>query len=174
MYYEDKQGEQSILTILCWKSTHKCICPVKFMLFSEHEDNCFPLSFLLSSTYSTTMNGKTAKEIAKVISTTVNLPKTNFPLRANLKDRNKKYLDSCSTGMSRSSILFGVVSNDHIAIICIDVYRWQYETRVQKGAKVFTLHDGPPYANGDLHMGHFLNKVFTVSFSRSVGLQGFH
>ncbi|KAK8814328.1 hypothetical protein WA158_008190 [Blastocystis sp. Blastoise] len=83
------------------------------------------------------MNVKTAKDIAKIISTTVNLPKTNFPLRANAALRDKQYIPRCTT----------------------ELYKWQYENRLQKGVEVFTLHDGPPYANGDLHMGHFMNRV---------------
>ena len=34
-----------------------------------------------------------------------------------------------------------------------------YETRDRAEATPFTLHDGPPYANGDLHIGHALNKI---------------
>lgn len=37
------------------------------------------------------------------------------------------------------------------------LYSWQKEH--QKNAKTFILHDGPPYANGDLHVGHAINKV---------------
>lgn len=37
-----------------------------------------------------------------------------------------------------------------------DLYSWQ---RARKAKKEFCLHDGPPYANGDPHVGHALNKV---------------
>ena len=38
-----------------------------------------------------------------------------------------------------------------------DFYKWQSERETAK--KTFVLHDGPPYANGDLHVGHALNKI---------------
>ena len=38
-----------------------------------------------------------------------------------------------------------------------DLYEWQLQNRT--GRPLFTLHDGPPYANGDIHMGHMVNKV---------------
>ena len=67
---------------------------------------------------------------------TLNLPKTDFPMRGNLPIREPEILNE-----------------------------WEetqlYET-VQKsraGAPRFVLHDGPPYANGDIHLGHALNKV---------------
>ena len=39
--------------------------------------------------------------------------------------------------------------------------RGVYQTirKARKGARKFILHDGPPYANGDIHMGHALNKI---------------
>ncbi len=69
---------------------------------------------------------------------TLNLPKTDFPMRGELPKREP------------------------------DRVRWwaehrTYLKRLEKnradGGKPFVLHDGPPYANGDLHMGHFLNRV---------------
>lgn len=39
-----------------------------------------------------------------------------------------------------------------------DLYSWQRE---RKAKKEFCLHDGPPYANGDPHVGHALNKVIS-------------
>ena len=50
-----------------------------------------------------------------------------------------------------------------------DLYSWQ---RVNRTARLFTLHDGPPYANGDLHIGHALNKILkdiTCRFQLSQG-----
>ncbi|CAL1708916.1 unnamed protein product [Somion occarium] len=44
-----------------------------------------------------------------------------------------------------------------------DLYRWQWENA--KGP-LFVLHDGPPYANGDLHIGHALNKIFKDIINR--------
>ncbi|HZK43241.1 MAG TPA: isoleucine--tRNA ligase [Syntrophomonadaceae bacterium] len=67
---------------------------------------------------------------------TLNLPKTDFPMRANLPKREpdiqKKWEE-------------------------IDIYRQVQEKNV--GKPKFILHDGPPYANGDIHLGHTLNKV---------------
>lgn len=39
----------------------------------------------------------------------------------------------------------------------VELYKWQ--EKEFKNKESFILHDGPPYANGSLHMGHFLNKV---------------
>lgn len=67
---------------------------------------------------------------------TLNLPETEFPMRGNLPEREPAMLDA-----------------------------WQaekiYEKRLQKnnGKTPFVLHDGPPYANGNIHIGHALNKV---------------
>jgi isoleucyl-tRNA synthetase len=64
-------------------------------------------------------------------SSTLHLPKTAFPARPPLPS---PYLESCTD----------------------DLYAWQSaEVRREK----FVLHDGPPYANGDLHLGHALNKI---------------
>lgn len=67
---------------------------------------------------------------------TLNLPKTDFPMKANLPKREPEILKWWEE---------------------IDIY-----TEVQrknKGRKKYVLHDGPPYANGHLHVGHVLNKV---------------
>jgi len=67
---------------------------------------------------------------------TLLLPKTDFPMRGNLPQnepkRYKKWFDE-------------------------KIYDQMKEKR--KGAELFTLHDGPPYANGDIHIGHALNKI---------------
>ena len=67
---------------------------------------------------------------------TLLLPKTDFPMRGNLPQnepkRYKKWFDE-------------------------GIYDQMKEKR--KGAELFTLHDGPPYANGDIHIGHALNKI---------------
>lgn len=67
---------------------------------------------------------------------TLNLPKTDFPMRANLPGKEPEILQFWEE---------------------IDIYK-----EVQKkneGRPKFVLHDGPPYANGDIHLGHTLNKV---------------
>jgi isoleucyl-tRNA synthetase len=82
--------------------------------------------------------------------TTLNLPKTDFPMKANLKD------------METRTIL-----------------RWKeqgtYE-QIQKrntGRTAFILHDGPPYANGHIHIGHALNKILKDIIVKYKSMQGF-
>ncbi|KAL9618227.1 MAG: hypothetical protein Q9160_007061 [Pyrenula sp. 1 TL-2023] len=65
-------------------------------------------------------------------STTIRLPKSNFPVRPLIRDR-PNLLQRCTD----------------------DYYEWQ-RTATQTP---FILHDGPPYANGSLHIGHALNKI---------------
>ncbi len=67
---------------------------------------------------------------------TLNLPKTDFPMRAKLPKREPEFLNFWEE---------------------IDIYEKVREKR--KGAPMFVLHDGPPYANGAIHTGHVLNKV---------------
>ena len=43
-----------------------------------------------------------------------------------------------------------------------------------EGRPLFILHDGPPYANGDIHMGHALNKVLKDFIVRFKSMNGFH
>lgn len=45
-----------------------------------------------------------------------------------------------------------------------DLYAWQSSARA--AGRAFTLHDGPPYANGELHIGHALNKILKDIFNR--------
>ena len=67
---------------------------------------------------------------------TLNLPKTNFAMKANLANREQAML------------------NDWEAA---DIY--EQIRKARKGAEKFILHDGPPYANGNIHIGHAVNKV---------------
>ncbi|THV04716.1 isoleucyl-tRNA synthetase [Dendrothele bispora CBS 962.96] len=78
---------------------------------------------------------------SKTFSKTLLLPKTSFPLWSE---------------PSKSEVPFR-------ARTCEDLYRWQRENT--DGA-VFVLHDGPPYANGNLHMGHALNKILKDIINR--------
>ena len=78
---------------------------------------------------------------------TLNLPKSAFPPRAALPTDRARHLKRCTD----------------------DLYAWQ---RANRKGGVFTLHDGPPYANGDLHIGHALNKILkdiTCRFQLSQG-----
>ncbi len=80
---------------------------------------------------------------------TLNLPKTDFPMRAGLPKREPDWLARWEK---------------------IGVY---YRLREKEGRKVFTLHDGPPYANGNLHIGHALNKTIKDIIVRSHQMMGF-
>ncbi len=79
---------------------------------------------------------------------TLNLPKTNFPMRAGLPQREPEWLARWER---------------------IGIYQ---KLREKKGRKPFTLHDGPPYANGHLHIGHALNKVLKDMVVRSQQMMG--
>ena len=79
---------------------------------------------------------------------TLNLPQTDFPMRAGLPKREPEWLA-----------------------------RWErlgvYDRlREKEGRKPFTLHDGPPYANGHLHIGHALNKILKDMVVRSQQMMG--
>ena len=78
------------------------------------------------------------------------VPKTKFPLRTNY---------SASDSAIRESAKFQ------------ELYKWQLENR--EGSKTFVLHDGPPYANGEPHMGHALNKILKDIVNRYKLLRGY-
>jgi len=81
---------------------------------------------------------------------TLNLPDTSFPMKADLAKREPEMLK-----------------------------RWQEKDLYQamraarKGAKKFVLHDGPPYANGDIHIGHSVNKILKDIIVKSKVLGGY-
>nr|VVV04998.1 Isoleucine--tRNA ligase [Aliivibrio wodanis] len=81
---------------------------------------------------------------------TLNLPETGFPMRGNLANREpvmlKRWYDEDLYGEIR---------------------------KAKKGKKSFVLHDGPPYANGDIHIGHALNKILKDIIIKSKTLSGF-
>ncbi|KAA6452938.1 isoleucine--tRNA ligase [Bacillus swezeyi] len=82
---------------------------------------------------------------------TLLMPKTDFPMRGNLPNREPEIQGKWED---------------------MDIYRL-----VQKrteGRPMFVLHDGPPYANGDIHMGHALNKVLKDFIVRSRSMSGYH
>jgi len=81
--------------------------------------------------------------------TTVFLPKTDFPMRAGLPKREPLLLDRWNR---------------------MDLFRKQRE--VSEGKPQFVLHDGPPYANGHLHIGHALNKILKDVINRSQQMLG--
>src|SRR5215217_6036827 len=81
---------------------------------------------------------------------TVFLPKTDFPMKAGLAAKEPAILARwAETGL----------------------YKQLRETRA--GRTRFILHDGPPYANGDIHMGHAMNKILKDIVVRSASLRGF-
>ncbi len=81
---------------------------------------------------------------------TLNLPSTDFPMKGNLSQREPEQLQA-----------------------------WQQKTLYRKireafqGRPTFILHDGPPYANGEIHIGHAVNKVLKDIIVKSKGLSGF-
>lgn len=81
----------------------------------------------------------------------VNLPKTDFPMRANLPQREPETLKYWEE---------------------LDLYN-ELKKR-NKGKTPFILHDGPPYANGDIHMGHALNKILKDIIIKYKNMQGFY
>jgi isoleucyl-tRNA synthetase len=70
---------------------------------------------------------------------TVNLPKTDFPMKANLAQREPEI----QRAWEADRLFERIVATN----------------AARPGAKRFVLHDGPPYANGDIHIGHALNKI---------------
>ncbi len=82
---------------------------------------------------------------------TLNLPRTEFPMRAGLPKREPEWLDRWQQ---------------------IGVYDALREKAKQGGRTPFTLHDGPPYANGHLHIGHALNKILKDMVVRSQQMMG--
>ncbi|MCL4813637.1 MAG: isoleucine--tRNA ligase [Vicinamibacteraceae bacterium] len=81
---------------------------------------------------------------------TVNLPRTGFPMKANLQTTEPEAIARWKAA---------------------DLYRQLRATRA--GRPRFVLHDGPPYANGRIHMGHALNKVLKDFVVRSRSMMGF-
>ncbi|KAJ2698105.1 isoleucine-tRNA ligase [Coemansia sp. IMI 209128] len=78
---------------------------------------------------------------------TLRLPKTGFPLRADAARRERQFRERCTDTL----------------------YKWQLESNT---GPQFILHDGPPYANGELHVGHFMNKVLKDIVNRYQVMQG--
>ena len=81
---------------------------------------------------------------------TLNLPNTDFPMKANLSQREPEILNNWKDN---------------------NLYQKIRENR--SGSKKFILHDGPPYANGDIHIGHAVNKILKDIIIKSKGFCGF-
>ena len=89
--------------------------------------------------------------MSKDYNATINLPKTDFPMRAGLPKREPEMLR-----------------------------RWEEEDiynemlKKNEGKPLFSLHDGPPFSNGDIHMGHALNKALKDFITRSYAMRGYY
>ena len=88
--------------------------------------------------------------MAKDYNETLNLPKTDFPMRAGLPAREPEMLARWNE---------------------MDVYGELLKKN--EGKPRFSLHDGPPFSNGDLHMGHALNKALKDFIVRSYAMRGY-
>jgi isoleucyl-tRNA synthetase len=82
---------------------------------------------------------------------TLNLPRTDFPMKANLAQREPATVERWKAG---------------------GLYRKLLERN--RGKPPFVLHDGPPYANGNIHIGHALNKILKDVIVKSRAMMGFY
>lgn len=82
---------------------------------------------------------------------TLLMPKTDFPMRGNLPNKEPK--------------MQAEWEQDHL---------YQKVQERTKDQPLYVLHDGPPYANGDIHMGHALNKVLKDFIVKYKSMSGFH
>lgn len=82
---------------------------------------------------------------------TLNLPKTDFPMRASLPENEPKIKER---------------------VFDKDLYK--KILKKNEGHTPFVLHDGPPYANGEIHIGHALNKILKDTIVRYKNLQGYY
>ena len=90
-------------------------------------------------------------EEKKGYKSTLNLPRTQFPMRADLAKREPELMKRWEGE---------------------DIYRRILARRADSG-KSFLLHDGPPYANGHIHMGHVLNKTLKDICVKYASMRGF-
>ena len=81
---------------------------------------------------------------------TLNLPNTDFAMKANLAQREPEMLKQWQSN---------------------NIYQQIRQARA--GREQFILHDGPPYANGDIHIGHAVNKILKDIIVKSRTLSGF-
>lgn len=82
--------------------------------------------------------------MSKDFKDTLNLPKTNFPMKANLFQKEPQFLEKWEKEKLYENILVS-----------------------RENCDVFSFHDGPPYANGHIHLGHSLNKILKDIVIRS-------
>lgn len=96
------------------------------------------------------MSDKQTSENVVDYKATLNLPGTEFAMKANLAVREEKWIEQWYAD---------------------NIYQQIRNSRI--GKKKYVLHDGPPYANGTLHLGHVVNKVLKDIIVKSKTLEGF-
>jgi len=84
------------------------------------------------------------------LKSTINLPKTGFPMKANLPQNEPKILERWA-----------------------EMRLYERIREARKGEPGYVLHDGPPYANGPIHLGHALNKCLKDFIVKSKNMAGF-
>ena len=89
--------------------------------------------------------------MAQDLKHTLNLPKTDFPMRGNLVEREPARIGRWES---------------------LNLYR-KIQEKNASGPR-FILHDGPPFTNGDLHLGHALNKTLKDTILRFKWMQGYN
>jgi len=89
--------------------------------------------------------------MAQDYNSTLNLPKTDFPMRAGLPKREPEMLKKWEE---------------------LDIYNELLKKN--EGKPRFALHDGPPFSNGNIHMGHALNKTIKDFITRSYAMRGYY
>ena len=89
--------------------------------------------------------------MAQKYDATLNLPKTEFPMRAGLPKREPEMLKHWEE---------------------MDIYNEMLKKN--EGKPLFNLHDGPPFSNGALHMGHALNKSIKDFITRTYAMRGYY
>ena len=89
--------------------------------------------------------------MAKDIKDTLNLPQTGFPMKANLTQKEPEMLK-----FWEENKIYEKLQNKN------------------SGSKHYILHDGPPYANGHIHIGHALNKILKDIIVKFKSMQGFY
>ena len=89
--------------------------------------------------------------MAKDYTSTLNLPVTEFPMRANLPQREPDMLEYW-----KSIGLYDLVQKNG------------------EGKPMFNIHDGPPFSNGNIHMGTAMNKILKDIINKSKSMSGYH
>lgn len=97
-------------------------------------------------------NEQNNNDCNKNYSATLNMPETDFPMRGNLPKREPQWVQQWQDN---------------------NIYQQIRKISQQQNRPKFTLHDGPPYANGDIHIGHAVNKILKDIIIKSKTLSGF-